>query len=83
MKVHIELARGHSLFDMIVAGQGREVEDGDVFSFNADFQAQLFRVKINSVQLKETVEENQKTNEQVLQDRQYQVSNHLQPERLT
>ena len=53
--------------------QGREVDDNDVFFFNADFTAALFRVKINSVQLKETVEENLKTNEQVLQDRQYQV----------
>lgn len=49
------------------------MDDNDVFSFNADFTAALFRVKINSVQLKETVEENLKTNEQVLQDRQYQV----------
>ena len=54
---------------------GRDVEDNDVFVFNASFTAQLFRIKINSIQMKETVEENQKTNEQVLQDRQYQVSN--------
>lgn len=53
--------------------QGREVEDGDMFRFNADFTAQLFRIKINAIQLKETVEENKKTNDQVLQDRQYQV----------
>lgn len=53
--------------------QGREVEDGDVFKFNAEFTAQLFRIKINAIQLKETVEENKKTNDQVLQDRQYQV----------
>lgn len=54
-------------------GQGREVEDGDVFRFHADFTAQLFRIKINAIQMKETVEENKKTNDQVLQDRQYQV----------
>jgi len=53
--------------------QGREVEDGDVFRYNADFTAALFRVKINAIQLKETVEENKKTNDQVLQDRQYQA----------
>lgn len=34
---------------------------------------QLYRIKINSIQMRETVEENVKTNEQVLQDRQYQV----------
>jgi cullin-4 len=53
--------------------QGREVEDGDVFRYNADFTAALFRVKINAIQLKDTVEENKKTNDQVLQDRQYQA----------
>ena len=53
--------------------QGREVEDGDVFRFNGDFSAALYRVKINAIQLKESQEENKKTNEQVLQDRQYQV----------
>ena len=45
-----------------------------MFHYNSGFTHQLFRVKINSIQLKETVEENKKTNDQVLQDRQYQVS---------
>ncbi len=53
--------------------QGREVDDSDVFHYNSGFTHQLFRIKINSIQLKETVEENKKTNDQVLQDRQYQV----------
>ena len=54
--------------------QGKEVEDEDVFHYATNFTAPLFRIKINSIQLKETVEENKKTNDQVLQDRQYQVS---------
>lgn len=58
-------------------GQGREVDDGDMFRFNGDFSAQLFRIKINAIQMKETVEENKKTNDQVLQDRQYQVRSFL------
>lgn len=53
--------------------KGREVNDGDSFSFNQGFSEKLYRIKINSIQLKETVEENNKTNEQVMQDRQYQV----------
>ena len=53
--------------------QGKDVENEDVFHYNASFTAPLFRIKINSIQLKETVEENKKTNDQVLQDRQYQV----------
>ena len=53
--------------------QGREVDDNDTFKYNEGFTAALFRIKINSIQLKETQEENKKTNDQVLQDRQYQV----------
>ncbi len=53
--------------------QGREVDDNDQFHFNTDFSERLYRIKINAIQMKETVEENKKTNDQVLQDRQYQV----------
>ncbi len=53
--------------------QGREVDDSDTFKYSEGFTAALFRIKINSIQLKETQEENKKTNDQVLQDRQYQV----------
>ncbi|CAM9265834.1 unnamed protein product, partial [Discosporangium mesarthrocarpum] len=53
--------------------RGRDVEDGDVFEFNKGFSAKLYRIKINSIQLKETVEENEKTHEAVFRDRQYQV----------
>ena len=47
--------------------KGREVADADSFSFNAAFSEKLFRIKINSIQMKETEEENKKTNEQVRQ----------------
>lgn len=51
----------------------REGEDDATFSFNKDFTAKLFRIKVNSVQMKETVEEQQKTTEGVFQDRQHQI----------
>lgn len=35
--------------------KGREVEETDVFSFNEDFTNKLFRIKINQIQMKETV----------------------------
>jgi len=35
--------------------KGKEVEDKDKFSFNKDFANKLFRVKINQIQMKETV----------------------------
>jgi cullin-4 len=53
--------------------KGREVDDGDVFAINDLFNERLHRIKVNSIQLKETVEENQQTNERVFQDRQYQI----------
>lgn len=53
--------------------KGKDVEDGDTFHFNADFSDRLIRIKINSIQMKETEEENKKTNDQVFQDRQYQI----------
>eukprot|EP00741_Cyanophora_paradoxa_P010023 tig00000157_g9709.t1 len=53
--------------------KGKDVADEDVFQFNAQFQQKLFRIKINSIQMKETQEESASTNERVFQDRQYQV----------
>ncbi|CAK9237113.1 unnamed protein product [Sphagnum troendelagicum] len=53
--------------------KGRDVEDEDSFTFNLDFVAPLFRIKVNAIQLKETVEENTSTTERVFQDRQYQI----------
>ena len=41
--------------------------------FNADFKNKLFRIKINQIQMKETVEEQANTQERVFQDRQYQI----------
>ncbi|XP_031573663.1 cullin-4A-like [Actinia tenebrosa] len=52
---------------------GKEIDNGDVFSFNKDFKHKLIRIKINQVQMKETPEENVNTTERVFQDRQYQI----------
>ena len=35
--------------------QSKEIEDGDKFRFNDDFKHKLFRIKINQIQMKETV----------------------------
>lgn len=53
--------------------RGKDVEDGDRFNFNSDFKHKLFRIKINQIQMKETVEEQVSTTERVFQDRQYQI----------
>ncbi|OAY78060.1 Cullin-4 [Ananas comosus] len=53
--------------------KGRDVDDEDSFVFNEEFSAPLYRIKVNAIQMKETVEENTSTTERVFQDRQYQV----------
>ncbi|XP_053229054.1 cullin-4B isoform X2 [Podarcis raffonei] len=53
--------------------RGKDVEDGDKFICNDDFRHKLFRIKINQIQMKETVEEQASTTERVFQDRQYQI----------
>ncbi|KAG2302196.1 hypothetical protein Bca52824_030847 [Brassica carinata] len=53
--------------------KGRDVQDGDEFDFNDTFTAPLYRIKVNAIQMKETVEENTSTTERVFQDRQYQI----------
>jgi ASC-1-like (ASCH) protein len=53
--------------------KGRDVEDGDTFVFNDTFTTPLYRIKVNSIQLKETVEEHTATIERVAQDRQYEI----------
>lgn len=53
--------------------RGKDVDDGDRFYFNSDFRHKLFRIKINQIQMKETVEEQVSTTERVFQDRQYQI----------
>ncbi|XP_033868016.1 cullin-4A-like [Acipenser ruthenus] len=53
--------------------KGKDVEDGDKFIFHADFRHKLFRIKINQIQMKETIEEQVNTTERVFQDRQYQI----------
>lgn len=53
--------------------KGKDVNESDSFIFNAQFTEKLFRVKINQVQLKETVEEQKATEEAVFHDRQYQI----------
>jgi cullin-4 len=53
--------------------KGREVSESDEFSINLEFDHPLFRVKVNTIQIKETVEENKATSEIIVQDRQYQI----------
>lgn len=58
---------------LLKSSKGVDVTPNEIFSFNKGFTHKLCRIKINQVQLKETQEENQSTNERVFQDRQYQV----------
>ncbi|KAG6595943.1 putative Cullin family protein [Phytophthora cinnamomi] len=53
--------------------KGKDVNDDDSFVFNTNFTNQFIRIKINSIQMKETKKENEDTHERVFRDRQYQV----------
>jgi len=53
--------------------KGKEVNDGDKFHYNTEFKHRLIRIKINQIQMKESIQENSDTRERVFQDRQYQV----------
>eukprot|EP01112_Ceratiomyxa_fruticulosa_P022104 TRINITY_DN8006_c0_g2_i1.p1 TRINITY_DN8006_c0_g2~~TRINITY_DN8006_c0_g2_i1.p1 ORF type:complete len:753 (-),score=129.64 TRINITY_DN8006_c0_g2_i1:148-2406(-) len=51
----------------------KDISDSDSFTFNKKFTHKLVRIKVNSVQMKETQEEQKKTEDDVFQNRQYQV----------
>uniref|UniRef100_M4BK01 Cullin family profile domain-containing protein n=1 Tax=Hyaloperonospora arabidopsidis (strain Emoy2) TaxID=559515 RepID=M4BK01_HYAAE len=53
--------------------KSKDVNDDDLFEFNTHFTNQFIRIKINSIQMKETKKENEDTHERVFRDRQYQV----------
>jgi cullin-4 len=53
--------------------KGKDVEETDTFIFNADFTNKLYRIKINTIQAKETQEEIVRTHEEINRDREYQV----------
>ncbi|KAJ8979061.1 hypothetical protein NQ317_005742 [Molorchus minor] len=68
----ISLACGKSKV-LIRQLKGKDLENEDIFYFNSKFSDKLFRVKINQIQLKETIEEEQATEKSVLADRQFQI----------
>jgi len=53
--------------------KGKDINDGDKFIYFKHFKCALYKIKINQVQLKETLEEHSMTEERIFQDRQYQI----------
>ncbi|VDM65096.1 unnamed protein product [Strongylus vulgaris] len=51
----------------------KEINDNDVFTVNTDMKEMRFRIRISEVQIKETEEEYKAVEEEVNQDRQYQI----------
>lgn len=51
----------------------RELQPSDLFTFNENFHDARFRIRINTFQIMESDQENQKVNDSILQDRQYQI----------
>lgn len=53
--------------------KGKDIGDEDRFTVNDSLQEPRFRIKVNTVQMRETPQEVAAVNEKVQQDRQYQV----------
>ncbi|KAF1957709.1 Cullin-domain-containing protein [Byssothecium circinans] len=53
--------------------KGREIDPTDTFTLNASFTDPKYRIKINTVQLKETAAENKATHERVAADRNFET----------
>ncbi|EUC49991.1 hypothetical protein COCMIDRAFT_1393 [Bipolaris oryzae ATCC 44560] len=53
--------------------KGREISETDTFTINASFTDPKYRIKVNTVQLKETAAENKETHERVAADRNYET----------
>lgn len=53
--------------------RGRDISPTDTFSLNASFTEPKYRIKINTLQLKETAAENKETHERVAADRNYET----------
>ena len=53
--IHVITVYVISLYNIICVCQGKDVSDGDEFVYNKEFRHRMCRIKINQVQLKETV----------------------------
>ncbi|KAF2272681.1 cullin-4B [Westerdykella ornata] len=53
--------------------KSRDISPTDTFTLNASFTDPKYRIKINTVQLKETQQENKETHERVAADRNYET----------
>uniref|UniRef100_A0AAF5PJZ6 CULLIN_2 domain-containing protein n=1 Tax=Wuchereria bancrofti TaxID=6293 RepID=A0AAF5PJZ6_WUCBA len=52
---------------------GKDIKDNNQFLFNPECSEKLYRIRISQVQMKETAVERAQTEEEIFQDRQYQI----------
>ena len=57
----------------ILQNDSKLISEGDEFRWRADFKHKMMRIKINTIQIQETVEENDQVHQSVHRDRQYQI----------
>jgi cullin-4 len=74
-RILLKESKGRTLIIKTGSNQnlGKDIKETDRFSWNPDFTYKLYKLKINQVQIKETIEENKETTEQIFQDRQLQI----------
>jgi len=56
-----------------VDAKTKDISENDEFFFRKEFASKSRHIKINTLQLAETKQENEKTQENIFKDRQYQV----------
>lgn len=54
-------------------GSSKSISDDTVFKVNDGFKSKQFRIVVNQIQIKETKQEQVKTHENIILDRQYQI----------
>lgn len=67
VKVVLRVRKGESVAETI------PIQDEDSFRWNGAFKHKMMRIKINTIQVQETVEESEQVREAVMRDRQYQI----------
>lgn len=56
---------------MLKSSKGKDIDENDVFEINTKFKSPLHRIKINTIQIKESKEEQQQTEDSVFEHRPY------------
>lgn len=58
---------------LIKEGQNKTIEADSIFNLNVNLKTKQYRIVVNQIQIKESKQEQEKTHENIIMDRQYQI----------